>query len=101
MTVPVKLKAREQNPAWPFIWFHGKIEDTISANSDEIQVDLIGSDAPVPTEEGITLVDVYGVDALCYVWKGRYGMTGLVVDPSDDHDVRYAISCYKNKKQNL
>ena len=97
MAAPIKLKAREQGNGWSSIWFHGQMEDTIAANSDEQQVDLVGSDAPAPTEEGIFLVDVYGVNGLAYVWKNDFGITGLVVDPSNGEDNAYAASCFKMK----
>ena len=97
MTQSVAVKAREQNKPWCWVWFHGKMEDVIAANSDEQQVDLVGSDFPKPTKPGIFHVDVYGVRGVCYMWNDGHNMlTGLIVDPTDLEGHLHAISQYQS-----
>lgn len=79
---------------WPWIYFHGEIENTVSQYCATGVLDLVAGDGDVP-DCGVHPVIVYGVPALAFVWNDGNTDTGLIVDPKDEPSFFDAIEQYQ------
>lgn len=102
MSRPIlSVTQRSDSPvAWPWIYFHGKLEDHVGANkrTEDYQLDLVGSSKPKPNA-GVHHVMVYGKPCVAYIWETDFkDSTGLIVDPTDTDSVEDAIKKMKAKR---
>jgi hypothetical protein len=100
----ISVTQRDDSPvSWPWVYFHGKLEDHVGANkrTDDYVLDLVSSDQPKPTKAGVYHVEVYGKPCVAYIWnpdKGFKDSTGLIVDPTDTDSVEDAIKKCKARQ---
>lgn len=102
MTISSVTQRSDSPVSWPWVYFHGKLEDHVGANksTEDYALDLVGSSQPKP-EAGVYHVMVYGKPCVAYIWNTDNGFkdtTGLIVDPTDTDSVEDAIKKFKEKR---
>ena len=99
----INLYSRDNKTAkaWPFIYFHGDIEDTVADHCPSGVLDLVAADQSIP-EDGIHTVNVYGEICIAYIWTiPTYGKKGLVVKPSDESSMFDAMEKFRKKATSI